>query len=170
MAELIEIDESDIMPRKRVREESELDITPMIDITFLLLIFFIVASKLDSDPVQNMPTAQYASHVAISESVVITMIEGGREGRAKVFKGDGLDDKMFVDDADIGVQEQEISDYVAMAFAGELPGGEPPKQFVLIKAAEDIRSGELNRVALAAARGGENVEVSTLFIGVKEDQ
>ncbi len=32
-----------IKPRKRNLEETEMDITPMIDITFLLLIFFLVA-------------------------------------------------------------------------------------------------------------------------------
>ena len=34
-------------PPKKKREESELDITPMIDITFLLLAFFVVVSKMD---------------------------------------------------------------------------------------------------------------------------
>lgn len=170
MADLIEIDDSDIMPRKRLREESELDITPMIDITFLLLIFFLVASKLDSDPVQNMPTAQFASHVVTTDSVVITVVQGGRDGRGRVFKGDGLDENMYLDDADIGAQEQEIADYVAMAFSGELPSGEPPKHHVLIKAGEDVRAGEINRVALAASRGAEDVATKPFHIGVKEDQ
>ena len=35
------------MPRKRRFDDAEMDITPMIDITFLLLIFFLVASKMD---------------------------------------------------------------------------------------------------------------------------
>ena len=45
-----EEDDSFVMPRRK-RDDDEMDITPMIDITFLLLIFFVVASKMD--PTQN---------------------------------------------------------------------------------------------------------------------
>lgn len=44
---MIEEDEEDfVLPRKK-REDDEMDITPMIDITFLLLIFFIVCSTME---------------------------------------------------------------------------------------------------------------------------
>ena len=35
--------------RRRGGEDVEMDITPMIDVTFLLLIFFLVASKMSAD-------------------------------------------------------------------------------------------------------------------------
>ncbi|MCP3692284.1 MAG: biopolymer transporter ExbD, partial [Planctomycetaceae bacterium] len=34
---------------RRREEDVEMDITPMIDVTFLLLIFFLVASKMSAD-------------------------------------------------------------------------------------------------------------------------
>ena len=40
-------EETGIAPRKTRTEEAELDITPMIDVTFLLLAFFVFVSKMD---------------------------------------------------------------------------------------------------------------------------
>jgi hypothetical protein len=41
-------EEAILHPRRQVQPEEELDITPMIDVTFLLLIFFLVASIPDA--------------------------------------------------------------------------------------------------------------------------
>ncbi|MEZ6106307.1 MAG: biopolymer transporter ExbD [Pirellulaceae bacterium] len=46
------------MRRNRGNEEPKMDITPMIDVTFLLLIFFIVASRPDPNRVINAPAGQ----------------------------------------------------------------------------------------------------------------
>ncbi len=46
---------------RRPLEDAEMDITPMIDITFLLLIFFLVASRLDEDAPVELPTARYGA-------------------------------------------------------------------------------------------------------------
>ncbi len=40
--------------KKKKAEEADLDITPMIDVTFLLLIFFMVASKMDPQKQANV--------------------------------------------------------------------------------------------------------------------
>ena len=44
-----------LMPERNT-EDAEMDITPMIEITFLLLIFFLVASKMDSPASGELPT------------------------------------------------------------------------------------------------------------------
>lgn len=41
--------------RKKKKEEAELDITPMIDVTFLLLIFFMVTSTMQGTPDKDLP-------------------------------------------------------------------------------------------------------------------
>ena len=52
-----------LTPRDSI-EDTEIDITPMIDITFLLLIFFIVSSKMD--PAANVPLPAATTGVVIS--------------------------------------------------------------------------------------------------------
>ena len=43
--------------RRKSNTEMELDITPMIDVTFLLLIFFMVASTMQATAENDSPTA-----------------------------------------------------------------------------------------------------------------
>ena len=65
------------MRRKRIREESNLDLTPMLDIVFIMLIFFIVKTSFikESGIEVNRPNAETAERdqkgnilVAISEN------------------------------------------------------------------------------------------------------
>ena len=44
--------------KKKKPEEAELDITPMIDVTFLLLIFFMVTSTMQATPDKDIPGAK----------------------------------------------------------------------------------------------------------------
>ena len=50
------------MRRKRIREESNLDLTPMLDIVFIMLIFFIVTTSFikESGIEVNRPNAETA--------------------------------------------------------------------------------------------------------------
>ena len=50
-----------IFKRKRSLEEAEMDITPMIDCTFLLLIFFLVTSKMKPELAVDLPKAKHGS-------------------------------------------------------------------------------------------------------------
>ena len=72
--------------RKKIyQEESGLDLTPMLDIVFIMLIFFIVTTSFvkESGIEVNRPNAETAERnekgnilVAISENNEITSIEG----------------------------------------------------------------------------------------------
>lgn len=63
-------DDEPAMPRKK-RPEEEMDITPMIDITFLLLIFFVVASKMDPTQTGKIPEATNGLAISAKDSAVI---------------------------------------------------------------------------------------------------
>ena len=47
--------------RKRNKDDGELDITAMIDVTFLLLAFFVVVSKMDPQAAVDLPRASYGA-------------------------------------------------------------------------------------------------------------
>ncbi len=68
--------------------DDEMDITPMIDITFLLLIFFLVASTPDKQTAIELPEAGSGSPVSQLTSVVFTLGDGGLDA-APLYQADG---------------------------------------------------------------------------------
>jgi biopolymer transport protein ExbD len=61
-----------VAPRKIA--DGELDITPMIDVTFLLLIFFMVGSTMQTAPDVDLPVANYGVGVDTLRATTITVL------------------------------------------------------------------------------------------------
>lgn len=57
-------------------QEADLDITPMIDVTFLLLIYFLVTSTMSQSDVLDLPKAQYGTGVSTNETTTVTIKQG----------------------------------------------------------------------------------------------
>lgn len=167
--DLVELEEGDIMPARKRPESGDLDITPMIDITFLLLIFFIVTSNLEKQNAAKVPLAKNGTVVSSTESAVITLTPGGSDGHANVYLSDGISPEALIDSSDLNQQEDKIAEYVERSFAGTLEGS-VPKKHLLIKADGKITYGEVERVALAASRGGviDAESIETVFLGVQD--
>jgi biopolymer transport protein ExbD len=155
------------LPRRRTVVEGDLDITPMIDITFLLLIFFLVASRVQQSSSAKLPPAQFGAGVSTKTAAILTVIPGPGE-HAQVFKGDTVAAAARVKATDLADQEREIADYIERQLAGDPPEAEP-KQHVLIKAAHDVRSREVARVARAAAKANTSKTIRMHF-AVRETQ
>ena len=66
--------------RKRATTEAELDITPMIDVTFLLLIFFMVTSTMDPEEALDVPPALHGLGVAADAAIIIVVTQGDPPG------------------------------------------------------------------------------------------
>lgn len=167
--ELVELEEGEIMPARKRPEDGDLDITPMIDITFLLLIFFIVTSNLQQQTAAQMPEAKNCTSVSSLDSAVITLVPGGSDKRAAVYLADGIVPDALAVSGDLNRQEEQIAEYVERSFAGTLEGG-VPKKHLLIKADGKIPYGEVERIALAASRGGllDAESIETVFLGVQD--
>lgn len=168
MFDMIENDDKTILPRRRRQEDASLDITPMIDITFLLLIFFLVTSNLRSEALRTLPEAKHGSQVSARDAAVITMTAAAADGRVRVYLGDSAEPGSEVTAADLTAQEEEVAQYVAEALAGVAPREGPPKRHLLIKAEGRVPYGEVERISLAATRGGNVDSVSQVYIGVQE--
>ena len=80
-------EERPVLPRRRRKYSAELDITPMIDIVFLLLIFFLVATVPDLQTKVELPSARHGEGVNPRTSVIFTIADTGG-GRAAVYLGD----------------------------------------------------------------------------------
>ncbi|MFP6700300.1 MAG: biopolymer transporter ExbD [Planctomycetaceae bacterium] len=62
--------------RKPCEYDAELDITPMIDVTFLLLIFFMVTSTMQPNEALDIPTSVHGLGVEANSAILITISAG----------------------------------------------------------------------------------------------
>lgn len=155
-------DDDIILRRRTLIDTSEMDITPMIDITFLLLIYFLVASHIDSDTAVRLPPANHGVAIAAKKAVILTVAQGKSE-KPLIYKGDGKISENLIATSDLKEQEEQIIDYVEKGLSGE--GGEV-KEFVLIKAERGVKHRVVSRVARAIG----SIEEVQLFVAVLEEQ
>lgn len=144
--------------RSKTFEDPEMDITPMIDLTFLLLIFFLVSSRMQTTAMVELPPARHGRAVDEKTSVIITLAPDN-QGKAIVYCGDGADESRRVKAADAQAQEDAVAEYVEKELAGGL------KENVLIKAAKGVLHGEAARLSRAATRPEA---VQQLYFGIME--
>ena len=147
-----------VIKLRRVREDAEMDITPMIDITFLLLIFFLVASKMDSDSEVSLPKARNGTAVTVKSSAVLTITPGNGD-TVNVFTGNGAIDANRIASADLAEQEAAIAAYVDRMMREE------SKQQIIIKAEKSVKHREVARVMQACGL----VDEAKVFVAVLEE-
>ncbi len=145
-----------ILTRKRKAVDDEIDITPMIDMTFLLLIFFILTSKMDGGSDVMLPRAKHGVPITPQDSVVITVKSNGNAAEFYLADETNVTQKLPQEDAD--AFQAAVQDYVTRGLAA---GG---KQ-VLIRGSRDIKHREIDR--LLRAIGG--VEGASAYVAVLEE-
>ncbi len=145
-----------LLPRRETDTSTDMDITPMIDITFLLLIFFLVATAMDPQRAIELPEAHYGDGVNPDEAAIITL--GYEEGQeAAIFLGNGKDPQLRVQGPWRQVRQQ-ILQYLEQ----QLASGE--KTTVLIKAERGVNEGIVYRIEQLVGESG----YSTLYQAVME--
>jgi biopolymer transport protein ExbD len=135
--------------KKGKKEEAELDITPMIDVTFLLLIFFMVTSTMQSQAETNVPPAKHGIGADANESIMITILAEPGGGGGRILLGDNAGDE---------VTNMEL----VKAYVQE--GINDKKKLVIIKADRDVSHGKVAEVLKALA----DMEEIQFAIGVQE--
>jgi biopolymer transport protein ExbD len=148
-----------VRPRPRAELDTEIDITPMIDMVFLLLIFFIVTSSMSAKSDVKLPEAIHGDAVDAKETVIITVARDDA-GNVTIHKGDGVSDASRVIATDLVGQQQELVDYIQRDLAGP-----PRKLHVLVKGAQAAAHGQIARVYAAVARAAPGVQ---LYVAVIE--
>lgn len=137
--------------KKNSAEEADLDITPMIDVTFLLLIFFMVTSTMQQESAVNVPPANFGVGKDANTSSVITILASKGGGQPRVLLGDGSGDEARSMDMVTAYVQQGV--------------GEGKRQ-VIIKADRDVNHGKVQEVLKAL---GE-IEDLEFAVGVEETQ
>ena len=151
-----DIADEPLLARRRDRgADVEMDITPMIDITFLLLIFFIVCSTPDQKSAIELPVAKYGKGVGEKNSVIITLSDEAADA-APIYLADGKVGETLPDDVD------QQGDMIREAV--EKGRREQQKENVLIKADRNVAHRDVAKVIKAVSR----VEGAKIYLAVLE--
>jgi len=136
-----------VVRKRNLREDVEMDITPMIDITFLLLIFFLVCSTPDQQSAIELPSARHGKGVGEKDSVIITLSDEGVDS-APVYLADGK-----IQSARLSDEPEQQKELIRLAI--EKGRREEGKENVLIKADRNVASRDVARVikAVSAVEG-----------------
>ena len=151
-------DDDELVLKKRKLDEEEMDITPMIDITFLLLIFFVVCSKMDPSQTGMIPDADNGVAVSAKDSAVIFIVPAGGD-KVMVTQLDGTE--FSTDEA---VQSSEIVEYISKELEKSISRD---KNQVMIMGAAEVKVGEVTRIQKIIGDAFEDIQ--STYIAVKED-
>ena len=150
--------ESPLMPERKI-EDAEMDITPMIDITFLLLIFFLVASKMDSPASGELPTA-VANRPIMADKAIVLNIEKNGDG-IKVTSPQQWNQPAKEFSGDMDTLIGEVTEYV-----GRIVAADEEKQ-VLLQASGLVKHRDISKGAQAVGKVGTDSSKS-LYVAVKQ--
>jgi biopolymer transport protein ExbD len=145
-----------LMSRQRPTVDDEMDITPMIDITFLLLIYFLLVSVPDMQASIQLPHARHGDPVSQRIATVITLGESSGES-SPVYLADGKVPAALAE-GNLSAQRTVIVEHVRRGLQDE------DRIDVVIKADRRVPHREVARVMQAASQ----VEGIRLHLAVLE--
>jgi biopolymer transport protein ExbD len=142
-----------LISRKRMHDDAEFDITAMVDLVFMMNIYFLVAFLTAAAAEINLPTAAHVAALDADTAITLTLM-GTLDGQGvQLFLADGTKGQAITDpDQQTERVRAEVEEAVG---AG--------KKAVLIKAEKKVRLKDLFRISTAAA-----VEGIKLHVGVTE--
>lgn len=132
--------------------DAEMDITPMIDCVFLLLIFFIVCSTMEQQSPIELAKARHGKAVGERESIIISVGSGGVD-EAPVFLADSTDGEPLS-----GTEDEQQA---AIRAAIEKEMQDEGKHDVMIKADRNVAHRDVSRVIKAVSKvEGVNIHLA----------
>ncbi len=152
-----EDDGGSVLPRRPLDDSGDMDITPMIDVTFLLLIFFIVTTIPEPSSIVHLPPARHGVDVDPTTSIIVTIVEGEGPDSPAIYLADGRSGPRLEGDA------RREDDAILQAIRDGVLAG---KTNVLIKAERSVLHRHVSRVARLVGEIGD----VQLHIAVLETQ
>lgn len=130
-----------LKPRWRPADD-ELDFTPMIDMTFLLMVFFLLTYIPSPQRAVDLPQAAFGTTVDPQTSVVITIAQSEDQEVPQVYLADGKFGEPLQEDPK--TQEETIRQAIEAGYA-------EGKSTVILKAEGFVKSKHINRIARVVA-------------------
>jgi biopolymer transport protein ExbD len=141
-----------LIARRSKFEQPEFDITAMVDLVFMMNIYFIVTFVTVVMGHLNLPTAKHVAALDADSAVILTVMRTLDGKSATVYLGDGQKGEPITDAAQ---QEKRVQEAVEQ---GKAAG----KTDVLLKAEKKVHLGDLFRIATAATSEGLKLHVAVL--------
>jgi biopolymer transport protein ExbD len=139
-----------LFPKQARHADAEFDITAMIDLVFMMNIYFLVTFVTAAMGEINLPAANHAVPLDSDKAAVITVLAGPDSHTVFVYLGDGKKGQRLAEPDD---QATQIASYVDRAAA-------TGKTAVLLKAEKNIRLREIRRISTAATREGLTLHIA----------
>ncbi|HEY4234298.1 MAG TPA: biopolymer transporter ExbD [Lacipirellulaceae bacterium] len=138
------------IPRKPQEETPEFDITAMVDLVFMMNIYFLVTYVTVALGEISLPTASHVSALDADSATIVTVMRSPDGRSIEVYLGDGTKSTPIGDPAE---QKRRVQQAVEQGVAGG-------KTDVLLKAERKVRLGDLFRIATAAGVEGVKLHVA----------
>jgi len=140
---------SSIIQRRPVVADADFDVTAMVDLVFMMNIFFLVTWVVSGMDEIDLPAANHVVASDPENCVIITMVPGAQT-HADVFLGE---EKRKVD-------EYQVEENVLKAVEDGVSAG---KKIVLVKAARNVQIRDINSIAtLVSSIEGINLRLAVL--------
>ena len=133
-------DDETLVPRKSLVDDARFDITAMVDLVFMMNIFFLVIWAEMARAEIDLPTARHCTPAERSRAVVFTILKG-----PVVYLGDSIADKPPLSPGEVDGRVGE---------AVEKGRREESKDIVLIKAEKEVPLRDVAHIAGVATAGG----------------
>jgi biopolymer transport protein ExbD len=140
----------EFIPRKPHEETPEFDITAMVDLVFMMNIYFLVTYVTVALGEIALPSANHVAPLDADSATIVTVMRTPDGRGLNVYLGDGTKSTPIGDPAE---QKRRVQQAVEQGVAGG-------KTDVLIKAEKKVRLGDLFRVATAAGVEGVKLHVA----------
>jgi biopolymer transport protein ExbD len=143
-----------LISRRHKHDDAEFDITAMVDLVFMMNIYFLITFITAMASELSMPLATHVSPLDAESAVVITVVGTLSGDTVTVYLADGKEGPAITDADE---QEQRIRETVEQGVAAG-------KTAVLIKAESKIKLGEIRRISAAAAVEGVKLHAGAIEI------
>ena len=141
-----------LIARRPDSEMPEFDITAMVDLVFMMNIYFLVTFVTVAMGELNLPAATHVTALDADSAVILTLTRSLDGKSASLYLGDGPKGEAITDPA-----QQELRVQAAVE-----QGVAEVKKSVLLKAEKKVRLADLFRVATAASVEGAKFNVAVM--------
>jgi biopolymer transport protein TolR len=126
----VEDDEEGFVRKKRVMPSADVDITPMIDLTFQLLIFFMVTSTMQGNPPAVLPASMSGGSIETAKVINVVVKPAAVSGEAP---------QIEINKEPVNLEELKL-------FLEEQAGARSDGIHVMLLADYLMKNGDLNEV------------------------
>jgi biopolymer transport protein TolR len=147
------------LPSCRSKVDTEMDMTPMIDMTFQLLIFFLVTFKADPAASIPLPAAKFGAAVPSRNAIIVSVQKGTGINPARIYKGFANDPRNLINSTDLKEIETQLENYI------QTEADRSEKTIVIIQAGKDVKHREVAAVANSVKA---IAQIQQLYVAVLE--